>query len=124
MLNNQSIGKSEIYIKEHVDEYQMFKERREMDINESKLGKKVQNKKIYTVSKVYLHIISLNWKVPNKWIESEVLAERIAFMLIGESGKSIFEISIRKYDTCLTEIDQIYKTSLIKNEFTYGEVMT
>lgn len=41
MLNNQSIGKSEIYIKEHVDECQMFKERREMDINESKLGKKV-----------------------------------------------------------------------------------
>ena len=71
-----------------------------------------------------MHIISLNWKVSNKWIEPEVSAERIAFMLIGESGKSIFEISIGKYDTCLTEIDQIYKTSLIKNEFTYGEVMT
>jgi len=39
VLNNQTIRKSGIYIKERVDECQMFKERGEVDINESKLEK-------------------------------------------------------------------------------------
>ena len=64
----------------------------------------------------YLPLFSTNLGIFNKWIEPEILAEHVAYVLVGEPGESSFEISIRKYDTRITGMNQIY-IKLVKNEF-------
>ena len=50
-----------------------------------------------------LPIFGLN--LNNEWFEPEKLAEIGAYVLISESGESIFEISIREYDAHVTEMN-------------------
>jgi len=67
--------------------------------------------KIYTGRLDYLPIFGLNLKIHNKRIKLEIFAENGAYVLVGKSGECIFEISIRKYDTRITRMNQIHKTS-------------
>ena len=46
------------------------------------------------------------------------------YMLIGEPGKCVLEISIWKYNTGLTAVEWIRYIRLVKNKITYGDVMT
>ena len=62
------------------------------------------------------------FKVLDKWFKPKILAEHGAYMLVGEPGKSILEISIRKNDPCLTGRNQIYITK--SSKIAYGDVMT
>ena len=47
-------------------------------------------------------IFNFNLKVLNKQFKPEILAELSTFMLASEPSESILDISIGKYNTCLT----------------------